>query len=211
MKIILTVLALSTIVLAQNTYEVSPGVKNNQIILQLLNTSENEKISNLEVKLINSSDNLKFNQSEKVITNIEKGTEQGAVFNFDVAYDIKTAKSDTVEFIITDNSGIHLTKQFILNYAGPTEYKLEQNYPNPFNPTTKIRFTVPSNANNEISNVVLKIYDVLGKEVSTLVNEKKESGYYEVEFNAGRYASGVYIYSLRAGNFISTKKMMVLK
>ncbi|MGQ9799042.1 MAG: T9SS type A sorting domain-containing protein, partial [Ignavibacterium sp.] len=99
----------------------------------------------------------------------------------------------------------------------PEEYALEQNYPNPFNPTTKIRYSIPSNVKGQKSNVILKVYDILGNEVATLVNEPKEPGYYEVEFsigsfrNASELASGVYIYRLTAGNFVASRKMMLIK
>ena len=87
-----------------------------------------------------------------------------------------------------------------------TEYKLEQNYPNPFNPTTNIRFRIA-----ESGRVILKIYDVLGNEITTLVNGYKPAGGYEVEFNASNFPSGVYFYSLNTGSFIQTKKMLLIK
>ena len=209
-KILFILILLSTIIAAQNTYEVKPGVKNNQIVLQLKNISLTESANNLEVKLIRNSENLKFNQTEKTIENITQGTETEANFSFDVNYNIGIAKADTIEFMITDNKGVCLTKQFVLNYGVPTEYKLEQNYPNPFNPTTKIRYSIP-NVGTELTLSVLKVYDILGNEVATLVNEQKAPGYYEVDFNASQIASGVYIYRLLSGNFISTKKMLMLK
>ncbi|MFH1196950.1 MAG: T9SS type A sorting domain-containing protein [bacterium] len=87
------------------------------------------------------------------------------------------------------------------------DFQLYQNYPNPFNPTTSIKYQVP-----RIENVSLKVYDILGNEVATLVNEQKEPGFYEVEFNASNLSSGVYFYLLRVGdNFNSVKKMIVLK
>ena len=88
----------------------------------------------------------------------------------------------------------------------PASFKLEQNYPNPFNPTTIIKFGVP-----ERSNVVLNIYDILGSEVTTLVSEEMDAGWYERSFNAISLSSGVYIYQLRAGEFIQTKKMILLR
>jgi hypothetical protein len=88
----------------------------------------------------------------------------------------------------------------------PEEYSLEQNYPNPFNPSTTIKYSIP-----EAANVQLKVYDILGNEVATLVNEAKAPDIYEVQFNASQIASGVYIYSLRAGNFVHTKKMILIK
>ena len=100
----------------------------------------------------------------------------------------------------------------------PKSFSLSQNYPNPFNPTTKIRYSIPLNlpdgkagVKRERSNVVLKIYDALGREVTTLVNEVKSPGNYEVSFDANKLASGIYYYRLKAGDFTETKKMILLK
>lgn len=88
----------------------------------------------------------------------------------------------------------------------PTVFKLEQNYPNPFNPSTIIKFGVP-----ERSSVLIKIYDILGGEVNTLVNEEMEAGWYSKEFNAIKYSSGIYIYRMQAGAYVNTKKMLYIK
>ncbi len=88
----------------------------------------------------------------------------------------------------------------------PTVFKLEQNYPNPFNPSTTIKFAVP-----ERSNVMLKVYNIMGEEVIILVNEEKDRGWYEVKFNATGLSSGIYLYSIQAGNYVSIKKTMFLK
>jgi len=90
--------------------------------------------------------------------------------------------------------------------AIPTQFALEQNYPNPFNPATTIKFSIP-----EVSKVTLKIYDILGREVSTLVNEVRNAGNHEVNFDASNLASGMYIYSIKAGDYTASKKMMLLK
>jgi hypothetical protein len=88
----------------------------------------------------------------------------------------------------------------------PTEYALYQNYPNPFNPTTTIQYSIP-----ELSNVTLKVYDVLGSEVITLVNEEKPVGSYEVGFDGVGLPSGIYFYRLQSGSFVETKKMVLMK
>jgi len=88
----------------------------------------------------------------------------------------------------------------------PLKYNLSQNYPNPFNPVTNLEFGIP-----ELGFVSLKIYDVIGRELVTLVNEIKEPGYYKVKFNAADLASGVYFYRMTAGNFTDVKKFVVLK
>jgi len=87
-----------------------------------------------------------------------------------------------------------------------TVYKLHQNFPNPFNPTTTIKYQIP-----ELSIVTIKIYDVLGNELASLINEEKPAGNFEVEFNATALSSGIYYYKLVAGDFIDVKKMILLK
>jgi hypothetical protein len=92
----------------------------------------------------------------------------------------------------------------------PDGFMLQQNYPNPFNPSTKIKFDIPI-VNRESSIVNLKVYDALGKEVSTLVNEKLSAGSYEVDFRGNNFPSGVYFYKLTAGEFSKVKRMILLK
>ena len=88
----------------------------------------------------------------------------------------------------------------------PQKYNIYQNYPNPFNPVTKIKFDIPAE-----SNVNITIYNILGKEISNVVNERLASGSYEVNWDASNYPSGIYYYKLSAGNFNETKKMILLK
>lgn len=88
----------------------------------------------------------------------------------------------------------------------PDSYKLAQNYPNPFNPITTIRYSIP-----ESGNVSLKVYDILGNEVASLVNEEKARGVYSVTFDASNLSSGVYFYKIQAGNYFETKKMLLIK
>jgi len=110
-----------------------------------------------------------------------------AVYNMDMAGCFITG-------ISSNNSGI------------PKVYKLEQNYPNPFNPTTVINYQLPVNAF-----VTLKVFDVLGREVAELVNGEKKAGKYEATFDASNLSSGVYFYTLKAGDFSDTKKMLLVK
>jgi hypothetical protein len=90
------------------------------------------------------------------------------------------------------------------------DFRLEQNYPNPFNPSTNIRFRI-----SDFEFVSLKIFDVLGNEVAKLVSEEKQPGNYEVEFNSSSIkhlpSSGIYFYQLKAGSFVETKKMILLR
>jgi hypothetical protein len=88
----------------------------------------------------------------------------------------------------------------------PVKYELSQNYPNPFNPVTKINYSIPKSGI-----ITLKVYDILGRNVTTLVNEFKNAGNYSVEFNADNLSSGVYTYRLESGSYVETKKMLLVK
>ena len=108
------------------------------------------------------------------------------------------------------------------NIQLPNKFLLSQNYPNPFNPTTTIGFSIPAQSviarspfidatTKQSQHVTLKVYDILGREVATLVNEQKPAGNYEVTFDASELSSGVYFYKLQAGSFVQTKKMILLR
>ncbi|MBK9099547.1 MAG: T9SS type A sorting domain-containing protein [bacterium] len=131
------------------------------------------------------------------------------VENMDIRLQDETGKILNVnmkdgENVIIDNSTI--TKLMVSGELIPSTYSLSQNYPNPFNPTTKIQYSI-----REKQFVTLVIYDILGSKVVTLVNEEKTAGKYEVEFDGITLPSGVYFYQLKAGSFVETKKMLLLK
>jgi len=115
-------------------------------------------------------------------------------------------------FYNEDSVVVTSVKEFINK---PINFELSQNYPNPFNPTTKISFTIPFVGTGLALSVQLKVYDILGNEIATLVNEEKPAGKYEVEFNSTvgghQLSSGVYFYRLQAGDFVQTKKMILLR
>jgi hypothetical protein len=107
------------------------------------------------------------------------------------------------------NFGVYLTPLTGLqnnNGSVPSAYSLLQNFPNPFNPETKINYAIP-----KAGLVKIVVYDLLGAEVSTLVNENMEAGYHNVTFNGTNFASGVYFYKITAGEFTATKKMLLVK
>jgi hypothetical protein len=105
----------------------------------------------------------------------------------------------------TNNGGVTFVNEGTLPGV-PENYSLSNNFPNPFNPTTRIRYSIPN-----VSRVLVKIYDVLGNEIETLVDQEKPAGTYELNWNAEGLPSGVYFYQLKAGEFIQTKKMILLK
>jgi hypothetical protein len=94
----------------------------------------------------------------------------------------------------------------MMNDGLPTEFALGQNYPNPFNPNTNIKYQIPST-----NQVTLRVFDLLGREVATLVNDVKEPGAYTVRLDATGFASGVYFYRLKAGDFVQTKRMLLMR
>jgi len=93
----------------------------------------------------------------------------------------------------------------------PNGFSLSQNYPNPFNPSTTIKYSIPNDEKRETSNVKLIVYDILGKEVATLVNNQQKAGNYEVKFNASNLPSGIYFYQISAENFTKTMKLNLIK
>ncbi|MGQ9799875.1 MAG: FG-GAP-like repeat-containing protein, partial [Ignavibacterium sp.] len=107
------------------------------------------------------------------------------------------------------------SKEIEVEIGLPNKFLLEQNYPNPFNPVTKIKYSIPGSTEyySVLQNVILKIYDVLGNEVATLVNEEQPAGRYEIEFDANKYglSSGVYFYQLKYGEFSSVRKLVLMK
>jgi hypothetical protein len=117
-------------------------------------------------------------------------------------------------YIIVGTDGWGIFRRPVLEIIGvrnisseiPDKFKLEQNYPNPFNPTTKIKFEIPKN-----SFVKLTVFDILGREIETLVNEKLNVGTYSISWDADLYPSGVYLYKLKAGDFTYTKRMILIK
>jgi hypothetical protein len=220
-NIILSIMLMTGITHSQTVYEVTPGTKGNEIKLTVANVSEENAATEVIIKSPTKpplrggleGEVITFHQSEKTIDIIEAKAEAEVKFTFDVNRNAPISRKDTVEFEITSSDGIMMTKSFIFSYTAPKEFKLEQNFPNPFNPTTTIQYNIPETPLplGKGLGVRLIVYDVLGSEVVTLVNEEQDAGYYEVKFDAGSYASGIYIYRLTVGNFVSVKKMMVVK
>jgi hypothetical protein len=138
-------------------------------------------------------------------------------YNGNVTYRLKQMNYDGT-YIYSDS------KEIEVDFA-PQDYSLSQNYPNPFNPGTKIKYTIPASPLNTSSYqgdrfVTLKVYDILGNEITTLVNEIQPAGSYEVEFNVDQsnvkqsnraIVSGIYFYRLQAGNYTETRKMILIK
>ncbi|NWG28179.1 MAG: T9SS type A sorting domain-containing protein [Ignavibacteriaceae bacterium] len=149
---------------------------------------------------------------ETVLTHFESGGKPiGGIVN---DFDGQLRNTATPDIGADEFNGIQTPSDVKDETIIASEFTLEQNYPNPFNPSTTIRYSTPSVIANEVKQsafVTLKVYDVLGNEVATLVNEEKPAGSYEVEFEASSITSGVYFYKIQAGNFVESKKMLLLK
>jgi hypothetical protein len=126
--------------------------------------------------------------------------------------DIRALVIDTSGYLFAGTSdGVYRTVSQVTSLESgdgelPTECFLSQNYPNPFNPSTNIKFRVA-----DFGFVSLKVYDILGREIATLVNEEKPAGEYQVDFNSANLPSGIYFYRLKAGGFVQTKKFILMK
>jgi hypothetical protein len=122
-----------------------------------------------------------------------------------IAVDNDNKQSVPSDFVASPIDGINLPDNFSINLA-PKEFILNQNYPNPFNPVTNIKYDLPKDVF-----VSIKVYDLLGREIKTLVNEFKNAGSYLVSFNGSEFASGIYFYRIQAGSFIQVKRMVLIK
>ncbi len=126
-----------------------------------------------------------------------EGDESGGVHNHNYT---KAILNDVIEKATDIVTGVDDNTSVVKEFA------LAQNYPNPFNPTTTISYAIPKNVQVE-----LKVYDLLGNEIVTLVNKEQASGNYSVQFDGANLSSGIYFYKMSAGNFVSAKKLILMK
>jgi len=148
------------------------------------------KLKSISPSDFTTSDSLQF--SSLVIRQTKNGGTSGIIYLDDIQTDILLPVKNG-----TDNI--------------PSEYSLSQNYPNPFNPSTTIKYSIPSNVKRETTNTTLVVFDILGREVATLVNKNQKAGNYKVSFNVNNLTSVIYFYTLQSGSFFQTKKMLLLK
>ena len=150
---------------------------------------------------------LSGNSTNWVDNNVTLGNKKTIKFYYKIcSVDVGTNESPTTTPIMFYGTGPIWKNSEENNTSNITTFSLSQNYPNPFNPSTKISYSI-----KEEGLVTLKVYDILGKEIATLINENKPAGTYEAEFNASQLPSGMYIYKLQAGSFSDVKKMLLTK
>ncbi len=162
-------------------------------------TTAEEKLTEAEEFMQGNTDPVKLQKLEDAQTNftLAEGDESGGVHNHNYIIALLIDVIDKAEFIVTgidDNSAII------------KEFALFQNYPNPFNPTTIIKYQIPKS-----EKVTIEVFDVLGNKITTLVNKYQSSGAYQTQFDASNVPAGVYFYRMKAGSFVSAKKLVLLK
>ena len=208
--IILLLFVSMAIAQTDTVYTVPFASKGNTIDLAVANTAS-ITASNVIVTLTSSPVWIKFDSTRCTIAKIAGTTEQSAAFSFSIDKNAPTGQQQNLTFQIT-SGGQQWTKTIAVKAGVPNKFELYHNFPNPFNPSTTISYQLPTD-----SKVSLKIYDLLGREVATLLdNQTKPAGYYEQQWNASHYASGMYIYRLiwtdKSGKTsMATKSMVMVK
>ena len=176
--------------------------------LELVDANTNEELGSFNELRYNKTSKEEFNAKNYQMNTRGLGTRQvklriSVEENFGGNYALTTNVTNVIDSVLQKTN----YEEISLKKAAPiTTYDLAQNYPNPFNPSTIIKYQLPKDGF-----VTLKVYDILGREVKTLVNEYQSKGRYDVIFNAENLASGIYIYQLRSGSFIANKKLLLMK
>jgi hypothetical protein len=205
-------LLVPVIAFAQTVYKVPADTKGNSIVLTVANESATAPAGLLTVRPVGTHSGVSITPGSATIKHLAGNATSDVSFSFDVGREVKINSRDTLHFEICDKTGTLGTKSIILNYSGPLDYRLEQNFPNPFNPTTTIYYDLPAD-----SWVSIAVYDIVGREVTKLADEAKETGYHTVTFDTHNLASGAYIYRMVAQpvaggkTYMNLKKLMVLK
>ncbi len=189
----------------ETSYKVPFNSKNNIIDL-IINNQSTQTLKQIKVETVEYPEWIQFRNNEILINEMKSFQSYSASFTFDVDKLAPAGSKERISFIITDNMGNSYLKKININISSPENFELFQNYPNPFNPTTTIAYQVP-----KTSVVNLSVYNLLGEIMEVLANEEKSPGYYEIIFDANKYASGIYFYRLTAASYIETKKIILLK
>jgi hypothetical protein len=186
-------------------YQIPFASTGNRIELTVANASE-RSAANLKIEAVNLPKWLGLSLPIQNISNIKPNEENPVEFVFSVDKSAPVNTEQTISFTISTPTGEQWSKQIRISITAPERYELFQNYPNPFNPSTIINYQLPT-----ANHVTLKIYNVLGQGVTTLVDGEQLAGYHEAVWDAISIPSGVYYYQIHAGNFTNVKKMMMLR
>lgn len=207
-SILITILLVVSVLSAQHTLPFASS--NNTIELSIANTSR-AAAEKVEIEITQTPKWLRFSNSIFQIESLPANENKTANFTFSVDKSSPVNTPEQVIFTITNSNGERWEKILSIQVSPPKKFELFQNYPNPFNPTTTVSYQLPV-----MSRISLKIYDAVGREVTTLFEGMKEAGYNEHQWNASTVASGMYIYQLVVTQSDGKKefyrrKMLVMK
>lgn len=211
LELVLLVL-LPAFVLAQVVYRVPADSKGNTIILTIANESATASAGLVTVSPVGTHVGVSIAPEYATIKHLAGNAANEVSFSFDVGREVKLDSRDTLHFEVANKTGNLGLKSIILSFSGPQNYSLQQNFPNPFNPATTIYYDLPAD-----SWVSITVYDIVGREVTKLVDGTDEIGYHAVKFDTRNLASGAYFYRMVAQpvsggkTFVSLKKLLVLK
>jgi hypothetical protein len=191
-------------------YQIPFALSGNSIDLAVANTATNA-MAGIRVQVTNIPSWLKFNTTEQQIALIKPQQESPTTFTFSVDKTAPVKESHALRFVIFAPNGDQWIKEVNVAVAPPEKFEVFNNYPNPFNPTTTISYQLTAD-----SRVRLKIFNLLGQEVASIVDEDRQAGYHQEIWDATRYSSGMYVYQLiatdqQATRQVARKKMLLLK
>lgn len=208
-KILFLLFSLLVIANGQNTNQVIIGSNNNTIEIAVKNTGQSVA-KDILITFSKLPEWFVFQQDDYLFGDVKAGDSKILKFTFDVDYTAPIDTTFNLEYLITTTNGESWSKKIPLYVTVPKEYSLSQNFPNPFNPITNISYELPLTADVELS-----IFNIMGQEVTNLINTEQPAGIHNVIWNAGSYASGTYFYILNAkdkfGEHSIKKKMTVIK
>jgi hypothetical protein len=195
---------------AQTAYELAPGSKDNLFELSLANNTKSN-FPSVIVTLQEAPDWVEFSNNEINFEGIKTLEKRTAQFYFNISDNAPIGEEGVIKFRTSDNSNRSWYKTYIVKVTPPKVFEVYQNYPNPFNPSTTIKYSIPQDAI-----VTIKVFNVLGEEVSLLVNKEMKTGIHEVVFDATHLSSGFYFYLVEAkgvdgSKYFDAKKMVLLK
>jgi hypothetical protein len=198
------------LVSAQTAYRLPFASVGNSIELSIANAAS-LPLSKVTVEAAAVPSWIQFKESRQILPLLKANQELPVLFPFSVDKTAPVGKEESITFSIVSSTGENWTKEIRVTVAPPERFELFHNFPNPFNPTTTISYQLPAD-----SRVHLKVFDLLGREVATVVDETEAAGYYQKTFDATRFSSGMYVYQIVAtdkqGNRqVARKAMMVVK
>lgn len=208
--LLLIVLMVPATTIAQTVYSVPFECAGNAIKLKVVNTSGAQSGA-LLVRLSSAPSWVSVFPGEVALSALDEASGGNVRFTFDALDSAPVGVPGTLTFDILENGQLIGTKEITIQSEAPARFELFHNYPNPFNPSTTISYQLP-----EAMQVEVRVFNILGRQVARLVNEQQEPGKYQVRWDAGAYASGMYLYQItgrgNSGNtFTAQKKMLLVK